>query len=55
MDEDLKKARREQIDDQMTSYAYEIQREKDEFNKIIKQNIEDIEKSKELEKQYKMV
>lgn len=55
MNEDLKKARHQQVSDQMTSYAYEIQREKEEFDKIIKLNIEDIEKTKELDRQYKMV
>lgn len=55
MNEDLKESRRKQVEDQMTSYAYEIQREKEEFDKIIKLNIEDIERTKELDRQYKMV
>ncbi|XP_003243991.1 cilia- and flagella-associated protein 45-like [Acyrthosiphon pisum] len=52
--EDLKEARRQQIEGQRESYAFEIQREKEEFDKIIKLNVEDIEKTKESDRQTKM-
>lgn len=52
---DLKEARQRQIKDQRESCAYEIQREKEEFNKIIKLNVNDIEKIKEEDRQFKMV
>lgn len=53
--EELKEARRRQIEDQRENYAYEIQREQEQFDKIIKMNIEDIEKTKALEQEKKMV
>lgn len=53
--EDLKEARRQQIEGQRESYAFEIQREKEEFDKIIKLNVEEIERTKELDRQTKMV
>lgn len=53
--EELKEARRKQIEDQRESYAYEIQREKEQFDKIIKHNIEDMEKTKEMERLKKEV
>lgn len=55
MDEDLKEARRKQIENQRENYAFEIQREKEEFDKIVKLNVEDIEKTKESEKQTRLV
>lgn len=54
-DEELKEARRRQVEDQRESYASEIQREKEQFDKIIKLNIEDIEKTKEIERLKKEV
>jgi len=55
IDKDLKEARNKQIEDQRISQAYELQREKEEFEKIIKLNMMDIEKNKETEKQNRMV
>lgn len=52
---DLKEARRQQIEGRMLSNVLEIQREKEEFDRIIKLNVEDIKKTKEQEKQFKMV
>jgi len=54
-EEKLIEARRKQIEDQRRAYAFEIQREKEETEKIAKLNIEDIEKSKEAEYKNKMV
>lgn len=51
----MKQARLQQIEGQRESYAYEIQREKEEFDKIIKVNVEDMERTKELDRQNKMV
>lgn len=51
----MKQARRQQIEGQMESYAFEIQREKEEFDKIIKLNVEDIERTKEMDRQTKLV
>lgn len=53
--EDLKQARQQQIEGQRESYAFEIQREKEEFDKIIKLNVEEIERTKEFDRQTKMV
>lgn len=53
--EELKEARRKQIEGQRECFANEIQREKEQFDKIIKLNVEDIEKTKEMERQAKMV
>ncbi|XP_050431106.1 cilia- and flagella-associated protein 45-like [Adelges cooleyi] len=52
-EEELKKARHKQIEDQRKNYAFEIQREKEEFEKVVKLNVEDIEKTKELENKHK--
>lgn len=52
---DLKAARENQVENQRESHAHEIQREKEEFDKIIQLNIEDIEKAKELDRQNKIV
>ncbi|XP_050528845.1 cilia- and flagella-associated protein 45 isoform X2 [Daktulosphaira vitifoliae] len=52
-EEELKEARRQQIEDQKRNYAFEIQREKEEFDKIAELNMIDIEKSKELENKHK--
>lgn len=54
-EEELNAARRKQIEDQRRAYALEIQREKEESEKIAKLNTEDIEKSKELDEKNKMV
>lgn len=54
-EEELNAARRKQIEDQRRAYALEIQREKEETEKIAKLNTEDIEKSKELDEKNKMV
>lgn len=54
-DQELKEARLKQIEGRRRNIAVEIQRENDEFNKIIKLNIEDNEKLKEIEKQNKIV
>lgn len=54
-EEELNAARHKQIDDQKRTYAFEIQREKEEFEKIAKLNIEDIEKSKKKDEINKMV
>lgn len=51
----MKEARRQQIEGQRECYAFEIQREKEEFNKIIKLNVEEIERTKEFDRQTKMV
>jgi len=53
-EEKLIAARRKQIEDQRRTYAFEIQREKEETEKIAKLNLEDIEKSKETEYKNKM-
>jgi len=55
VNEDLKEARKRQIEDRRISQAFEIQREKEEFDKIIRLNIKDIEKNKELEEQDRKV
>lgn len=52
---DLKEARRQQIEGRMLSNVLEIQREREEFDRIIKLNVEDIQKTKEEERQIKMV
>lgn len=54
-EEELNAVRRKQIEDQRRAYAFEIQREKEESEKIAKLNIEDIEKSKEMDNKNKMV
>lgn len=54
-EEELKEARRQQIEDQKINYAFEIQREKEEFDKIARLNMDDIEKSIELENMQKKV
>lgn len=54
-EEELNSARCKQIEDQRKAYASEIQREKEETEKIAKLNIEDIEKSKEMDSRNKMV
>lgn len=51
----MKQARTRQIEGQRESYAFEIQREKEEFDKIIKLNLEEIERTKEFDRQTKMV
>jgi len=55
VEEELNATRRKQIEDQRISYAFEIQREKDETEKIAKLNIEDIKKSKEMDEKNRMV
>lgn len=55
VDQDLKEARLKQIEDQNKNSRFEIQRERDEFNRIIKLTIEDLEKVKEEDRQTKMV
>lgn len=55
MEEELNKTRRKQIEDQRRVYAFEIQREKDETEKIAILNIDDIKKSKEMDEKNKMV
>ncbi|KAE9525211.1 hypothetical protein AGLY_014396 [Aphis glycines] len=52
--EDLKQARTRQIEGIRESYAFEIQREKEEFDKIIKLNVEEIERTKEFDRQTKL-
>ncbi|KAL5237785.1 hypothetical protein ACI65C_005195 [Semiaphis heraclei] len=52
--EDLKEARRQQIEGQRECYAFEIQREKEEFDKIIKLNVEELERTKEFDRQTKL-
>lgn len=54
-DEDLKEARRKQVEDQRASQSVRIQMEKLQFDRIIKANIEDMDKIKQIEKQAKMV
>lgn len=54
-EEELNVARRKQIDEQRRTYAFEIQREKEETEKIAKLNIEDIEKCKETDIKNRMV
>lgn len=54
-EEELNAARCKQIEDQRRAYAFEIQREKEETEKIAKLNIEYIEKSKETDNKSKMV
>lgn len=55
MEEELNAIRRKQIEDQRIAYAFEIQREKEETEKIAKLNIEDIKKSKEMDEKNRMV
>lgn len=55
VDQDLKEARHKQIEDQRKNNAFEIQREHDEFNRIIKLTVADLEKVKEEDRQTKMV
>jgi len=55
VEEELNAIRRKQIEDQRIAYAFEIQREKDETEKIAKLNIEDIKKSKEMDEKNRMV
>lgn len=55
MEEELNAIRRKQIEDQRIAYAFEIQREKEETEKIAKLNIEDIKKSKEMDERNRMV
>lgn len=55
MNEKLKEAREKQIKNQKESHAFEIQREKDEFNKIIKLYVNDVEKTNVIDKQQKLV
>lgn len=54
-EEELNAARRKQIEDQKKWYASEIQREKEESEKIARLNTADVEKSKEIEYKNKMV
>lgn len=54
-EEKLFAARSKQIEDQKRAYAFEIQKEKEETEKIVKLNLENIEKSKEMEYKNKMV
>ncbi|CAH1737569.1 cilia- and flagella-associated protein 45-like [Aphis gossypii] len=54
VEEELNAIRRKQIEDQRRAYAFEIQREKEETEKIAKLNIEDIKKSKEMDEKNKM-
>lgn len=51
----MKEARRQQIEGQRECYAFEIQREKEEFDKIIKLNVEELERTKEFDRQTKLV
>jgi len=55
VEEELNAIRRKQIEDQRIAYAFEIQREKEETEKIAKLNIEDIKKSKEMDEKNRMV
>lgn len=54
-EEELNAARNKQIEDQRRAYAFEIQREKEETEKIAKLYIKDIEKSRETDEKNKMV
>lgn len=53
--DDLKEARLQQIQKQRQYHAFEIQREREEFDRIIKLNTEHAKKTKEEEQQTKMV
>ncbi|VVC28806.1 Hypothetical protein CINCED_3A021977 [Cinara cedri] len=54
INDDLREARRLQIEGQREYQAFEIQRENEEFNRIIRLNVEDMEKTKEQDRQTKL-